>query len=78
MPGKWGGARRARPPLDPPMVCLMLLMDVSCVHGMRINIQPEMCGVRGTGYSKKDSRANFCCFRDVKFLLVIKHKGTTD
>ena len=20
MPGKWGGARRARPPLDPPMV----------------------------------------------------------
>ena len=19
MPGKWGGARRARPPLDPPM-----------------------------------------------------------
>ena len=21
MPGKWGGARRARPPLDPPMYC---------------------------------------------------------
>ena len=20
MPGKWGGARRARPPLDPPML----------------------------------------------------------
>ena len=23
MPGKWGGVRRARPPLDPPMVTLL-------------------------------------------------------
>ena len=23
MPGKWGGARRARPPLDPPMMSLV-------------------------------------------------------
>ena len=23
MPGKWGGARRARPPLDPPMLSVI-------------------------------------------------------
>ena len=33
MPGKWGGARRARPPLDPPMVMekdYFLEMPSSC------------------------------------------------
>ena len=25
MPGKWGGARRARPPLDPPMVAQVMV-----------------------------------------------------
>ena len=43
MPGKWGGARRARPPLDPPMT-----MHVSKFFLLFLNIIQASCAYIST------------------------------